>query len=273
MGSHDQAHKDMHKSGGGDAFASGDLLEAVVKRIQTTTGPTDLTVGAITDGEFLKRSGSAIVSDTAGGGSPGGPPGELQYNQLGSFGGVSSSYFDGTDLYFNNGINIIPLGAGANTVEVGKSANASGAQSVALGYNAASGSDAVGVGMSANASGNGVIAIGKGAASSYSNTIALGKNSFVGHALSIALGYYASTSAANQLQIGRPHASFDNVTAVRFNDGSQDITFANQLKYGSNYLVDSSGTTGGTGSAGSGNQYVEMTVNGTTYKVLHDGTV
>ncbi|HEY7823648.1 MAG TPA: hypothetical protein VIG24_12475 [Acidimicrobiia bacterium] len=36
--------------------------------------------------------------------------------------------------------------------------------------------------------------------------------------------------------------------------------------------VTSDGTTGGTGSAGAGNQYVEMTINGTTYKVLHDGS-
>lgn len=35
----------------------------------------------------------------------------------------------------------------------------------------------------------------------------------------------------------------------------------------------SDGTTGGTGSAGAGNQYIELNVNGTTYKVLHDGTV
>jgi hypothetical protein len=34
-----------------------------------------------------------------------------------------------------------------------------------------------------------------------------------------------------------------------------------------------SGTTGGTGSAGAGNTYVEINVNGTNYKVLHDGTV
>jgi len=33
------------------------------------------------------------------------------------------------------------------------------------------------------------------------------------------------------------------------------------------------GTTGGTGSAGAGAQYVEIKVDGTTYKVLHDGTV
>ena len=35
----------------------------------------------------------------------------------------------------------------------------------------------------------------------------------------------------------------------------------------------SSGDTGGAGSAGSGNQYFELTIDGNTYKVLHDGTV
>ena len=38
-------------------------------------------------------------------------------------------------------------------------------------------------------------------------------------------------------------------------------------------LASSDGTTGGTGSAGAGNQYVELRIDGTTYKVLHDGTV
>ena len=33
------------------------------------------------------------------------------------------------------------------------------------------------------------------------------------------------------------------------------------------------GTTGGTGSAGAGNQHVELTIDGVTYKLLHDGTV
>jgi len=35
----------------------------------------------------------------------------------------------------------------------------------------------------------------------------------------------------------------------------------------------SDATTGGSGSAGSGNQYIEINFNGTTYKMLHDGTV
>lgn len=36
-------------------------------------------------------------------------------------------------------------------------------------------------------------------------------------------------------------------------------------------FVTSSGTTGGSGSAGSGNEYILMTINGVTYKVLYDG--
>lgn len=39
------------------------------------------------------------------------------------------------------------------------------------------------------------------------------------------------------------------------------------------HLAKSTGTTGGTGSAGAGNQYIQINVGGTTYKVLHDGTV
>ena len=35
----------------------------------------------------------------------------------------------------------------------------------------------------------------------------------------------------------------------------------------------SDGTTGGTGSAGAGNQYIEIEVGGTVFKVLHDGIV
>jgi len=54
------AHKDTHKSGGTDALLSTDLLEAVVKRIQESAGPTNLTVGAVADGHLLRRNGTAI---------------------------------------------------------------------------------------------------------------------------------------------------------------------------------------------------------------------
>ena len=57
-------HKDTHKSGGGDAFLSTDLVEAIVKRIQETGGPTTLTLGAIADGQILQRSGASVVGYT-----------------------------------------------------------------------------------------------------------------------------------------------------------------------------------------------------------------
>jgi hypothetical protein len=55
-----QNHKDRHKSGGADAFASVDLLEALIKRIRTITA--DLVFGTVNTGEFLKRSGLTIIS-------------------------------------------------------------------------------------------------------------------------------------------------------------------------------------------------------------------
>jgi hypothetical protein len=55
------AHKDTHKSGGSDAFTSTDLLEAVVKRLQETSGPDILGIGSITDGQYLQRVGSDII--------------------------------------------------------------------------------------------------------------------------------------------------------------------------------------------------------------------
>ena len=39
------------------------------------------------------------------------------------------------------------------------------------------------------------------------------------------------------------------------------------------HIATSTGTTGGAGSGGAGNQYVQLNINGTTYKILHDGTV
>ena len=61
------AHRASHISGGSDAFLSTDLLEATIKRVLESDGPTTLTVGAIIDGEFLKRVGATIVSAVAGG--------------------------------------------------------------------------------------------------------------------------------------------------------------------------------------------------------------
>lgn len=61
-----QPHKDTHKSGGSDAFTSSDLLEAVGKRLRESGGPTDLLMGAVADGQFLKRSGAGIIGGVSG---------------------------------------------------------------------------------------------------------------------------------------------------------------------------------------------------------------
>ena len=66
---HSQIHKASHVSGGGDAFLSTDLLEAIVKRLQESGGPTTLLIGAIADGQELVRSGSSIVGVTRFGGN------------------------------------------------------------------------------------------------------------------------------------------------------------------------------------------------------------
>lgn len=55
------AHRGSHISAGTDPFLSTDFLEAIVKRIRESGGPTDLLVGAIPDSQFLKRSATALV--------------------------------------------------------------------------------------------------------------------------------------------------------------------------------------------------------------------
>lgn len=52
------AHAASHESGGVDVVAAGE--------IRTTTGPTDLVVGAVADGQFLKRVGATVVGAAAG---------------------------------------------------------------------------------------------------------------------------------------------------------------------------------------------------------------
>jgi len=60
------AHRASHISGGSDAFLAADVLEAIVKRLQETGGPTTLTMGAVPDNNILVRSGSSIIGATSG---------------------------------------------------------------------------------------------------------------------------------------------------------------------------------------------------------------
>lgn len=54
-------HKDTHKTGGTDAFQATDIIEAIIKRIRETGGPTTLNIGSIPDDKFLKRSGTNLI--------------------------------------------------------------------------------------------------------------------------------------------------------------------------------------------------------------------
>jgi len=53
-----KAHASSHEAGGSDVVAAGKVKEAA--------GPTELTLGAIADGEFLKRIGATVVGSSAG---------------------------------------------------------------------------------------------------------------------------------------------------------------------------------------------------------------
>lgn len=75
--------------------------------------------------------------------------------------------------------------------------------------------------------------------------------------------YRLDLGTITQLDV-RNNISLNVGTGVRYG------SFAATKYY---YEADSNGVTGGSGSGGAGNQYVQMTVNGTTYKLLHDGTV
>jgi hypothetical protein len=90
------AHKSAHVSGGGDAFASTDLLDAVVRRLRESGGQ-DLLLGAVADGEYLRRSGSSLVGGPGGGGSV-----ETVVRQAADVTHASASFVD-TDLVFTFG--------------------------------------------------------------------------------------------------------------------------------------------------------------------------
>lgn len=58
-------HGPDHGAGALDAFANTLVLEAIVKRLQETSGPTTLAMGAVTNGGILRRDGTTIVSSSA----------------------------------------------------------------------------------------------------------------------------------------------------------------------------------------------------------------
>jgi hypothetical protein len=90
---------------------------------------------------------------------------------------------------------------------------------------------------------------------------------------------YASTEPATASRLVVKGSTADGSTDIycgQDSDGNEMFAVNTDGKItaeGSNYVPVSSGTTGGSGSGGAGNQYVELSINGTVYKMLHDGTV
>lgn len=106
-------------SGAPSGSAGGDLAGTYpnptvsqARGIRETSGPTTLTFGTVTDGEYLRRSGSTIVSGVPSGGSPGASDTFFQYNNAGSFAGTS--------MFTKSASNRITFdgGANANSFEV-----------------------------------------------------------------------------------------------------------------------------------------------------------
>lgn len=83
-------------------------------------------------------------------------------------------------------------------------------------------------------------------------------------------GWYGTHALMNALYDGTSNSEKKSMTQVVAEDDVR-YYYTDANDYVS--MASSGRTTGGASSAGAGNQYVEVSIGGTTYKVLHDGTV
>lgn len=113
---HNEDHRARHISGGGDAFLSTDLLEAIVKRLRESGGAT-LLMGAVADGEFLKRSGTNVIGASAGGAT-------LESGTLWTITGTKSVSGTTSELTLLSGVLEGSASLGADYLTVGKSIRA-----------------------------------------------------------------------------------------------------------------------------------------------------
>ena len=82
---------------------------------------------------------------------------------------------------------------------------------------------------------------------------------------------YASMNTTGGLRFGLGQTNNGQNTLL-YDNGTNTLIYRN-LSGTSFYLPMSTGGVGGSGSSGAGKQFIAINVNGTTYKVLHDGTI
>jgi len=159
--------------------------------------------GGTTVAEFDAASG-ANFPEGGGGGSPGGSDTQLQYNNSGSFGGISGTSWSSPYLDVDNSVQLRPYGAGGSTtVKIGHAASALASNSIAIGATAASDNAGVAIGVSATlTSSTESVAIGPGSRvyNAGDSSIAIGNSATCGTTTTgnadrcIAIGYSAQTA-------------------------------------------------------------------------------
>lgn len=117
LGSVETENGSMLKSQNGNKITI--MAPTVLPSSYTLTYPQDNG----TAGSFLSNDGTGVLSWTQGGGSPGGGDTMMQYNNGGSFGGLSTLTTDGTDVTLSGGV--MKFGT-AMTVEESKVTNTQG---------------------------------------------------------------------------------------------------------------------------------------------------
>lgn len=185
-----------------------------------------LPVQTSNSGKFLTTNGTNTSWATvSGGGSPGGSPTQIQFNNTGVFGGITGSAWDGTTM-------TIPLttspGAGANSERFGVSSSATADGATAFGKQAAATDvNTVAIGHQATASAPNCFALGSAAtATGGTGSVALGVSATANGSSAMALGYAATASFTNALAIGKSataSANFSMALGLGSNAGHASI--------------------------------------------------
>lgn len=202
------------------------LTDTTYSNFTGTDGTSAGTAGlvpapATTDADkFLKSDGTW---DTAGGGSvtPVQTPGDSTTDVMSQNATTSMVFGDPTTRY-NVRIGTT-IQAGDSAVAIGRVANGSYPNTVAIGYGSASaGNDAISVGHSAGANSTSAICIGNNS-SAGNRAIAIGGSTSASGKGAIALGYGALAQTAGQISVGTSNPQYGyNNSAYRLISGVHD---------------------------------------------------